>query len=266
MLTLRQALFQKNDSGVPLPTVWTSLEQQGIRFLQGQYVLVCAAPGIGKSAFVLTKVLKSGVPALYLSADSDEFTQTTRAMSILNGWPMEKSAQMYRDDKEQAVKTLDSTNVLFDFNPSPTLNQLEDVVKATVELMDDYPQMIVVDNITNVISGFAGNDEDPFGGLELLNDYLHSLARNTGACVVGLHHVKGDHNDGNKPIPLSGIKGQIGRVPEMILTLHRIPSDHGPDTLNVSAVKNRSGRGFPSGRSYVSLQFDGKTMDIKDFQ
>lgn len=266
MLTLRQALFQKNDSGVPLPTVWTSLEQQGIRFLQGQYVLVCAAPGIGKSAFVLTKVLKSGVPALYLSADSDEFTQTTRAMSILNGWPMEKSAQMYRDDKEQAVKTLDATNVLFDFNPSPTLNQLEDVVKATTELMDDYPQMIVVDNITNVISGFAGNDEDPFAGLELLNDYLHSLARNTGACVVGLHHVKGDHNDGNKPIPLSGIKGQIGRVPEMILTLHRIPSDHGPDTLNVSAVKNRSGRGFPSGRSYVSLQFDGKTMSIKDFQ
>lgn len=266
MLTLRQALYQKNDSGVPLPTVWKSLDQSGIRFMQGQYVLVCAAPGIGKSGFILTKALRSGVPVLYMSADSDEFTQTTRSLSILNGWTLEKSAQMYRDHKDQAVKTLDDSNVWFDFNPSPTLNHIEDVVKATVELMDDYPKLIIIDNITNVISGFAGNDEDPFGGLESLNDYLHSLARDTGACVVGLHHVKGDHNDGNKPIPLSGIKGQISRTPEMILALHRVASEHGSDTLNVSAVKNRSGRGFPSGRSYVSLEFDGASMTIKDFQ
>ncbi|SKR72853.1 AAA family ATPase [Mycobacteroides abscessus] len=266
MLTLRQALYQKNDSGVPLPTVWTSLERNGIKFMRGQLVLVCAAPGIGKSAFVLTQALKSGVPTFYFSADSDEFIQTTRSMSILQGWTMDKSIYVYEKNKDEGAPVVSNTEVQFDFNPSPTLDEIESAIASTLETMDDFPHMIVVDNITDVLSGFAGNEDDPFAGLEPLMGYLHGMARKTGACVVGLHHVTGEYNDGTKPIPLKGVKNQIGRVPEMILTLHRIPSDHGPDTLNVSAVKNRSGRGFPSGRSYVSLQFDGKTMDITDFQ
>jgi len=83
--------------------------------------------------------------------------------------------------------------------------------------------------------------------------------------VIGLHHVTGPHNDGDKPIPLSGIKGQIGRVPEMIMTLHRVPNEFGPDALNISTVKNRGGKSDPSGQDFASLEFVGETMKISDF-
>lgn len=266
MLTFRQALFTKDSAGDPLPAVWKSLESRKIRFMRGQLVLIVAPPGIGKSGFVLRYALGANIPAFYFSADSDQFTQTTRALSILTGDTQEKSAEALIAADPNALAVLDSQIVRWNFESQPTLDDIETSLKAYEEVYGDFPHLIVVDNITNVISGFAGNDEDPFGGLESFMDWLHKVARDTGACVVGLHHTKGDHNDGSKPIPLSGVKGQIARVPEMVLTLHRIQNDYGSDTLNVSAVKNRSGRANTSGRSFVGLEFDGETMAIKEFQ
>jgi hypothetical protein len=79
-----------------------------------------------------------------------------------------------------------------------------------------------------------------------------------------LHHVTGGYNDADRPIPLSGVKGQIARVPEMVLTLHKQTDVCGPDLLCVSTVKNRGGKADPSGSEYVSLTFNGDTMQIKD--
>ena len=95
--------------------------------------------------------------------------------------------------------------------------------------------------------------------------WLHDLARNTSACVVVLHHVTGTYNDADKPVPLSGIKGQIGRVPEMILTLHKEVNEGFADILKVSTVKNRGQKADPSGYSYVELEFDGDKMNTKDY-
>ena len=128
----------------------------------------------------------------------------------------------------------------------------------------DYPSLVVIDNVTNVRTGVGENDDDPFSGLESLMDYLHDMARSTGACVVGLHHVTGPYNDAANPIPLSGVKGQIARVPEMVLTLHKSTADFGSDSLRVSTVKNRAGKADPSGYDFVELDFVGDTMTIKD--
>jgi hypothetical protein len=153
--------------------------------------------------------------------------------------------------------------IRFDFTDSPDLDRLALSLRSFEEVYDDYPMLTIVDNITNVWAGGA-NDEDPYAGLEVTLEYLHTLSRQTGSCVIGLHHVTGPYNDGDKPIPLSGIKGQIGRLPELILTMHRVPSQYGTDSLNVSTVKNRSGWQDPSGREFVSLEFEGSTMQIKD--
>jgi hypothetical protein len=90
------------------------------------------------------------------------------------------------------------------------------------------------------------------------------MARFTGACVIGLHHVTGTYNDADRPIPLSGVKGQVARVPELVLTLHKVIEQFGPDSLRVSTVKNRGGKSDPSGSEFVSLDFVGDTMQITE--
>lgn len=223
----------------------------------------------GKSAFILSYALKARVPTLYFSADSDAFTQLTRTLSILTGWTTEKSARTVREgalDRDDAV-VLDPDNpdgipIRFVYHASPSVDQIETAIEAYDALYEDYPALMIVDNITNVRTD--SEDNDPFAGLESLMDYLHDVARKTGAHVAGLHHVQGEYNNADRPIPLGGVKGQITRVPELVLTMFRSASAFGPDSLNVSTVKNRSGRMDASGKDYVSLDFTGETMQIGD--
>lgn len=264
MYTPKQSLFIKGSAGDPLPTIWKSLEMKGTRFLRGQLCLVCAGPGVGKSAFILNYALKAKVPTLYFSADSDAFTQLSRSMSILTGWDMEKSARMVRDgDLGEAEAEFDGIPIRFNYSASPSLTQIEQSMRSYEEVYGDFPALVVVDNVTNVRTG-SDHDDDPFSGLEALMDELHVMARFTGACVIGLHHVTGGYNDADRPIPLSGVKGQIARVPEMVLTLHKVSEQFGPDSLRVSTVKNRGGKSDPSGQEFVSLDFSGDTMSIKE--
>lgn len=264
MYTPLQSLYIRGSAGDPLPAVWPSLAQTGITLRRGQLVLICAGPGTGKSALILAYALKAGVPTFYFSADSDSFTQLSRMVSIYSECSLEKSMRDVREGRvEESVKQqLAESCIRFSYRASPTLDTIESSMAAYDALYEEFPQLVIIDNITNVRSGVE--DDDPFSGLESLMEYLHEMARETGACVVGLHHVTGPHNDGNRPIPLSGIKGQIGRVPEMILTLHRESDGVGPDFLNVSVVKNRGGRSDPSGNSFASLEFVGETMKISD--
>lgn len=222
--------------------------------------MVAAGAGTGKSAFTLTKALKSKVPTLYFSADSDSYTQSTRSAAIMAEVSVEAANKaVLANDLGTLADSLVDIPIRFNYDASPSLDTIETCVEAYEEVYGEYPALIVIDNITNVRIGGDG-DDDPFSGLEGLNDYLHTMARETGACVVGLHHVTGPYNDAEKPIPLSGVKGQISRVPEMILTLFK----PGPDRIGVSAVKNRGGKADPSGNDYVELEFTGEMMRIRD--
>lgn len=261
LLTLSQSLTTKGPAGEPLPTVWESLEHRGTSFRRGQLALVCAAPGIGKSAFALTLELKSGVTSMYFSADSDAFTQAVRAISIQTGKPLSESVEVVNNG--EAAPELSNDLVRHDYSPAPTLKHIKTQLEAFEEVYGHFPSLVIIDNITNVRAS-ADDVEDPFEGLESLMDWLHGVARLTSACVVGLHHVTGEYNDGDRSIPLSGVKGQIARVPEMVLTLHKASAGFGPDELRVSTVKNRGGKADPTGVSYTSLEFHQDSMQIKD--
>ncbi|MEO6086938.1 MAG: DnaB-like helicase C-terminal domain-containing protein [Umezawaea sp.] len=266
MHSLLQSRRIRGAAGEPLPAVFKTLEDNGTRFLRGQLVLVAAGPGTGKSGFTLTYALRSGVSAMYFSADSDAFVQLTRSISILTGWTLEASAKAVLADELGDVRDrLTGLPIRLSYSASPSLGEIETTIEAYEEVYGDYPDLIVIDNITNVRTQASDEDGDPFSGLEGLMDYLHTMARETQACVIGLHHVTGSYNDADKPIPLSGVKGQISRVPEMVLTMHkRSGGEFDSDVLCVSTVKNRGGRADASGHTYAELEFDGERMLIRD--
>lgn len=166
-------------------------------------------------------------------------------------------------DYEKIKEIVGDVPIRFDYTPSPTLDTITRKVHAYEELHGDYPELIVVDNALDVV--MDGGDVDQSQSLDALMAWLHDLARTTEACVIVLHHVTGPYNDANQPIPLSGVKGQIGRVPELILTLHKELGEYGsPDRILVSTVKNRGQKADPSGQTFTGLSFDGYRMSIED--
>ena len=168
-------------------------------------------------------------------------------------------------DVERIKGLVSDVPIRFNYSSSLTLDTITTQVHAYEELHGDYPELIVVDNALDVV--MEGSDIDQAQSLDALMSWLHELARTTDACVIVLHHVTGPYNDANQPIPLSGVKGQIGRVPELILTLHKAIGDYGSsDEIRVSTVKNRGQKADPSGQSFVPLEFDGFRMSIQDRQ
>ncbi|MCZ0973145.1 AAA family ATPase [Streptomyces albulus] len=266
MYSLLQSRRARGDAGEPIPSAFKSLEAQGTKFVRGQLSLVAAGGGTGKSAFMLTQALKSEVPTLYFSADSDAYIQLSRSIAILYVKSMDEACKWARSGMipDTAVEALNDPMIRFNYNASPSLDDLENSVDCYDEVYGEYPALIVVDNITNVRGTGDGNDSDPFKGLESLMDYLNTMARETGAHVSGLHHVTGPFNDADKPIPMSGVKGQISRVPAMILTLFKQEEEFGDALLCVSTVKNRGGKSDPSGQKYVELIFNDEMLAIKD--
>jgi hypothetical protein len=264
LLSFGQARRVRGASGQPLNAVFRSLEERGTQFVRGELVLIASAPGIGKSIFTLTEVMKSQATTFYQSCDSDAFTQLTRGVAIATNCPIERAKEtVLSGELGAAGKALAESPVRFNFRASPSVDDLILSLDGYLEVYGAYPEIVVVDNITNLRTD--NDDGDPFSGLEGLLDFLHDVARETQACVIGLHHVTGPYNDGDKPIPLSGLKNQVGRVPEVVLTLHRRMGDSwATDRLCVSTVKNRNGSADPSGNTYVELEFKGDYVRITD--
>lgn len=266
ILTLTQSAAVRGSAGEPLPIVWEGLADKGTRFLRGQLVLVAAGPGTGKSALVLSYALQSKVSGLYFSADSDAYIQLSRSLAILGDMNMQDSGELALSENYGLIGEITKGSpIRFSYNTSPTLEHIERQIMAYEELFGDFPELIIVDNALDVVLDDGESDQSQ--SLDSLMAWLHDMARTTEACVIVLHHVTGPYNDANTPIPLSGVKGQIGRVPELILTLHKGDTTYGDaEDLRVSTVKNRGHKADPTGATYAELTFDGFKMSITDKQ
>lgn len=264
MYTIGQSRRVRGAAGEPLPAPFRALEKIGFTFRRGGFVLIVAGPGTGKSALGLAAGLKFRVPGMIFSADSDAFEQSARAFCMETGSLREVGERFalgkLREDETDMIEAIRGLPVRFNYDSSPTLDVIKTNMDAFEELHGEYPHFTIVDNVTNVQNGTADNAENPFGGLESFMEFLNTMARETQSCVIGLHHTLGAYNDGMRPIPLSGVKGQITRVPPQVLTLFR-PTD---DQIGVSVVKNRGGRADASGNRYAILEFEGSTMTIRD--
>jgi replicative DNA helicase len=257
--TIQRARAKAGEAGAALPNPFRKLSREQVEFRRGQLHLIAAGPGVGKSALSLTLAVASKVPTLYFSADSDAATQYERTAAMLSGREIHEIANMvesgdtrYLDSKLAALRKL-----RWCFDSSPTLDMIEAHVKAWAYVFGTYPEMIVVDNVGDV----APDVEDGgHVGLESVMQYLADLARQTGACVIALHHLTAEYDDGTQPPPLSALKGKISKKPSLVLNLFR------PEEGKLACViaKNRHGRPDVGNRYRVVLHSDLARMQVTD--
>lgn len=262
MLSLTQGRRKTADQGTPIPTPFKSFGYNGIHFRRGGLSLVAAAPGGGKSAFVQNLVQRGNdeghvVPSIYFSADSDATTMFTRSAAIATGYEMDEVERLMKEGGHEMLEErvrVASGHVQYSFQSTLDFDYIEEELEAYATVHGDWPKIMVFDNLMNIDSGF----EDEFRGLGEASFFMLNLARDTGAAVIALHHVGGEHEGGGKPIPLSGLRGKVSKLPSLILTLHRA------EGMSVSVVKNRSGKANPSGDFGVRLHADLARMTITD--
>lgn len=267
MYSLVQSARIKGSAGEPIPNPSKVLQKLDAEFRRGELSLVAAGPGTGKSLIALNFAMYGSMPVMYWSADSNAATQLSRATAMLTGDDVRDVKRALLEDKFQEYERVlgDKWWIRMSYEAMPTPADMEADLEIYYEVFGCYPHLCVVDNITNVDTGGASDAESFTFGLEGMCEYLNDMARETESHVMALHHVTGEWSDGLKPIPLSGVKGKIGRVPSLILTIHREPDEQGMNrVLNVSPVKNREGFSDASGNTFARMELDSTTLRLKD--
>lgn len=266
MLSLNQARRKNAAAGEPIHCPFNVLNESKTFLRKGQLSLVAAGPGTGKSAVVQAIIQGgNGAPlghperlvnrAFYFSADSDSTTMWKRSAAMATGLTQDAIDGLLFDNlidrPEQAVREA-SAHITWDFESSPTDEYILNELEAFASVHGAWPEIICFDNLKNVsIPGSEGE----FQALEEACVFLKDLATDTNAAVIALHHVVGEKEDGQVPIPLSGLRGKVSKTPEVVLTLHRIGQD-----LRISPVKNRNGIADPSGNWILPMVADLSTM------
>lgn len=266
MQTLNQARRKNAAAGEPIHCPIGVMNESKTYFRKGQFTVVAAGPGSGKSAIV-QYILQQGNGApvghperltnrsFYFSADSDQTTMWKRSAAIATGYTQDLIDTWIAEDNlealEQAV-SVSTSHMRWDYNSSPSEEHVLMSIDAYASVYGSYPEIIVCDNLKNLVIDGA---EGEFQALEEACVFLHNLARDTNAAVIALHHVTGENEDGNKPIPMSGIRGKVSKTPEVIVTIHRMDSN-----MYLSPVKNRNGVADASGKWLLPVSVDLSRM------
>lgn len=221
----------------PLPINNSILGRHGLAFRRGQFSLLAAAPGVGKSLFATNLAIRTPIPTLFFSADSDEWTVKTRACSILTNTRLDEVETQLHDEQWEAyyadqLRQSDHADWCFRTDLDPEFIVLR--MQAFVEMHGDYPQLMVIDNIGNAVADQANSGPE----LQEICREAQRIARHANCHVMGLCHVTGDKEDGTKPIGLGDLLFKIGKIPELVLGANRA----GDNRLNINVAKNRGGK------------------------
>lgn len=235
--------------------MWDSFAQKKIVFRRGQLHLTAAAPGTGKSVLALAMAVHMQVPTLYVSLDGDELTVGTRLVQMATACDTKTAEQAVLGKSDLALQAARAVPWLaFTYPSAASTEDIAHHVWAYAEVHGDWPHLVVVDNLSDVA------DEDSAAELSRAMDDLTILGRETGAAVHVLHHVGGDYEDGDRVVPLSGLRYKVGKKPSLALTISRGGQE---GQAYVSVVKNRFGPVDPSGLGVrAELRMDFSTMQV----
>jgi hypothetical protein len=219
--------------------------------------MVCAQPNGGKSFLALWYAIKAQIPTLYISADTDQATTIYRAIAMLTGEKVDDIEETFEQGLDAAyTPELERiSNMRFTFEPSPTLEDINLEVLAFEEMWGEPPRIIIVDNLMNVVHG-EGNG---LSEMQEISQFLHHLARKSGAAVLILHHASENESKAAYPPPRKAVLQKVSQLPEVIITTALIPEEN---LFRIAVVKNRSGPHDPTGQVYVSLYVIPERMQL----
>lgn len=247
----------EEDTAKPLPIPWEKLANV-IRPKGGNTAVIIAAPGIGKTTFLLNWAAKARIPTLYLSADTSAQDITAQLGSLVSGHDRRTvesrliESTTWRREYAQAIKAA-YPNLVLDFSPRPTMLDIRQKGLALTELWGITPQMIVMDTASNVaMKDMSDNAEWQRVWLQAIQ-----LARDLNAVFVFAHHVKqGLARSGRMAPEMSDALWGADQFAEFVLGLHEPTA--GTRTLTVR--KNRTGpKDVP-----VKLVADLAHADVRD--
>lgn len=255
MKTLHRSIGRSDIGGEPLPTVFKTFEAHKIVFRRAEVSMLAGTPGVGKSTLALALALKMKVPTLYISADTNAHTMAMRLASMISGKSQGDVEHLLQNDVGWTRATLARANhIVWSFESSPSLQDIDEEVQAFEELWGCPPVAIFVDNLMDI----ATDGGEEFASMRAIMKELKFLARHTNAGIIVLHHTS-EGVPGSPCQPRSALQGKVAQLPALICTLGVVNT-----SMAIAPVKNRYGRANADAGLLAWLAFSPEYMYIED--
>lgn len=259
MYTATRALTRAKQTGTPLPELEALHDLHHgyfqFRFRGGQQTMIAGQPASQKSGFAIYLAAQwahqHGVSVLYVSADMDQHTAATRLVASVTGHTTSSVSAALETGNESAYsEEMDRLPVRFVFNPNPTVDDIWLELDAWVELWDEWPRVVVLDNLLDIIP--PGGENETTGYKAILLDGK-TVARKTGASVITLHHMSEAGSDPAYPAPRKLVMGKVSQTAENVLS---VALGEDQRQFRVGVVKQRNGPCEPTGQRFETLHVE----------
>jgi len=257
MRRLHRAVLQTSAQAPSLPNMFPSLTMRQVAIRIGEVSLIAGQPASGKSTVAMAMAVRSQVPTLYLSADTHAHTMSLRLIAMLTGTEQSVVERAMIEDPVWASEMLKQADYIrWSFDSAPTIVSIEDQITAHCELYSRAPELLVVDNLTDVAT-----DNEEFSGMRALMKDLKFIAREYSCAVLVLHHAS-EGVQGNPCPPRFALLGKVAQTPALVLTVAQ--DDAG--FLGLCPVKNRYGPSVPGGNDPTWLAYDPGRMQVTEVE
>lgn len=256
MLRVDQSLALNANAGEPMPNVpaLKALYDIGCTPRRGELMMVGGYPGSQKSGFVMWLLEQWNIPTLYFSGDMTPFTAASRIASTRLGMTMDE-VQVAMSDKgregygrSDVLSNVKESNIHFVYGPI-TWTKFSHAMDAFVETENQYPGIIVIDNLMNV----EDCESDYAAQMQAMN-YLAGIKTELSINIIVIHHASESFRSDNMPWappPRQAMKNKVGEMPELLLT---VALDNRDNDFNICVAKQRSGKQDPTGHTYATLK------------
>lgn len=258
MKTLHRTVKRGVSAGEPLPSPWPVFEENKMHFRRGGIQMIAGPPGSMKTVLTMNIVRRmgAGVPTMYHSSDSDDFTMASRALAMhQNIQTSEAETEVMMQTKAAYEGLKDYQHIRWSFKSSPTLEHMWNEAEAYRTLKGTYPHHTVVDIMMDI--DYEGAGEQNYWALMA---ELKDMAREQETSLTLVHHTSESAKAGSPP-PRSAIMGKANQLPTLILTLW---GDSRAGTLDVATVKNRFGPQDATGSHYFKMEASPATCFIDE--
>lgn len=242
-----------------LPNMYQSLSMRQIAIRRGEVSLIAGQPASGKSTIALAMAVRASVPTLYVSADTHAHTMGLRLIAMLTATEQNVVEEMMTSNREWAAEMLtQASNIRWCFDSAPSIKSVEEELEAHVELFSRAPELVVIDNLTDMIV-----DGDEWSGMRTIMKDFKFLAREYDTAFLVLHHTSEavQSPEGTCP-PRHALQGKVAATPALVLTIAQSSAGF----LGVCPVKNRYGPSNPSGSDPTWLAYNPASMQVNEVE
>ena len=239
-----------------IPSGFYEIDRMTTGFHSGELIIIAARPGMGKTSFALSsmlRIIKEGIPAAFFSLEMSAEDIGLRILSLESGIPLKKirSGSINEEEINLIINTttnfLNMKNVIIDDTPSLTLFDLKTKIK---KFKKEYGIEIVFIDYLQLLRSGSRRYENRQQEVAEISRGLKSIAKEFNIPIVSLSQLSRQAEmRADKRPQLSDLResGSIEQDADVVIFIHRpeyykkTPSPQEEGLAEIIIAKQRNG-------------------------